>query len=132
MTIARSVAVKLRMLLSVGAVALIAAGIWIYELYMAQLNNALALQRCVLEIEREQRGTGRLPLSVNCMDHYGAPIAYMVRARTYVLVSAGADGQLDANYNAVEPADIPAATTCLASGAATVFVGGDPVRYCLK
>ena len=123
---------KLRMFLSVGAVALIAAGVWTYKLYMAQLNNAIALQRCALEIEQEQRDTGRLPRSVNCIDHYGAPTAYVVRDGTYVLVSAGADGQPDANYSAVEPADIPSASTCLARGADTVFVGRHPVRYCLK
>jgi hypothetical protein len=39
-------------MLSIGAVALIAAGVWTYKLYMAQLNNAIALQRCVLEIEQ--------------------------------------------------------------------------------
>jgi len=130
--IAGSVTVKLPILLSVGTVALIAAGVWMYELSMAQLNNAIALQRCVLEIEREQRDTGRLPPSVNCMDHYGAPLTYVVGTGTYVLVSAGADGQLDANYNGVEPADIPRARTCLARGADTVFVGRHPVRYCLK
>jgi hypothetical protein len=123
--------VKLRML-SIGAVALIAAGVWTYKLYVAQLNNAIALQRCVLEIEQEQRETGRLPRSVNCVDHYEAPVAYVVHDGTYVLVSAGADGQPDANYSALDPADIPSANTCLARGADTVFVGRQPVRYCLK
>lgn len=123
---------KLRMLLSIGAMAVIAASVWTYTLYMAQLNNAIALQRCVLEIEQEQRDSGRLPRSVNCVDHYDAPIAYVVRGGTYVLVSAGSDGQPDANYSAVEPADIPSASTCLARGADTVFVGRHPVRYCLK
>jgi hypothetical protein len=86
----------------------------------------------VVEVERQQRDTGRLPRSVNCIDHYGAPIAYDVRDGTYVLVSAGTDGQPDANYGAVDPADIPFASTCLARGADTVFVGSHPVRYCLK
>ena len=123
---------KLRMFLSVAAVALIAAGVGTYKLYMAQLNNAIALQRCALEIEREQRDTGRLPRSANCVDHYGAPIAYVVRDGTYVLVSAAADGQLDADYSAVDPAGIPSASTCLARGADTIFVGRHPVRSCLK
>ena len=123
---------KLRMLLSVGAVALIAAGVSTYRVYMAQLNNAIALQRCVLEIEQEQRDTGRLPRSVNCIDHYGAAIAYLVHDGTYVLVSAGADGHPDTNYSAVDPAHIPSASTCLARGADTVFVGRHPVRCCLK
>jgi hypothetical protein len=99
---------------------------------MAQLNNALVLQRCAFEIEQELRDTGRLPRSVNCIDHYGAPITYVVRDRTYVLVSAGADGQPDANYSTVAPADLPSASTCLARGADTVFVGRHAVRYCLK
>lgn len=123
---------KLRMLLSIGAVALIAAGVWSYKLHMAQLNDAIALERCVLEIEREQRDTGRLPRSVNCFDHYGAPIAYVVRDGTYVLISAGSDGLPDASYSAVDPTDIPSASTCLSRGADTVFVGGHPVRHCLK
>jgi hypothetical protein len=120
------------MLLAVGSVALIAAGVWAYEVYMAQLNNAITLQRCVLKIEQEQRVTGRLPRSMNCIDYWGAPIAYVVLGGTYVLVSAGADGQADANYGAVDPADIPSASTCFARGADTVFVGQHPVRYCLK
>jgi hypothetical protein len=120
------------MFLSVGAMAVIAAGVWTYKIYMAQLNNVIALQRCALEIEREQRNTGRLPRSVNCIDHYGGPIAYVVRDGTYVLVSAGADGQPDANYSAVDPAHIPSASTCFARGADTVFVGRHPVRCCLK
>jgi hypothetical protein len=119
-------------MLSIGAVALIAAGVWTYKLYMAQLNNAIALQRCVREIEQEQRDTGRLPRSVNCVDHYEAPVGYVVCDGTYVLVSAGADGQPDANYSALDPADIPSASTCLARGADTVFVGRRPVRHCLK
>jgi hypothetical protein len=123
---------KLRKVLSIGSVALIAAGFWAYQLYMAQLNNTIALQRCVLEIKQEQRVTGLLPRSVDCIDHWGAPISYVVRDGTYVLVSAGADGQPDANYRTVEPADIPSASTCLARGADTVFVGRHPVRYCLK
>ena len=123
---------KLRTLLSVGSVAFIAASFWVYRLYMAQLNNAIALQRCVVEIEQEQRVTGHLPRSVDCIDYWGAPIAYVVRDGTYVLVSAGADRQPDANYGTVEPADIPSASTCLARGADTVFVGRHPVRYCLK
>lgn len=122
---------KLRML-SIGAVALIAAGVWTYKLYMAQLNNAIALQRCVLEIEHEQRDTGRLPRSVNCVDHYEAPVAYVVRDGTYLLVSAGPDGQPDANWSALDPADLPSASTCLARGADTVFVGRQPARACLK
>jgi hypothetical protein len=123
---------KLRKVLSVGSVALIGAGFWAYQLYMAQLTNAIALQRCVLEIEREQRVTGRLPRSVDCIDYWGAPIAYVVREGSYMLVSAGADGQLDANYGSLEPADILSASTCLARGADTVFVGRQPVRHCLK
>jgi hypothetical protein len=124
--------VKLRMLLSVAAVAFIVAAVWIYELYVAQLNNAIALQRCVLVVESERRVTGRLPPSASCIDFWGAPIAYVVRDETYVLISAGADGQPDANYGALEPADIPTASTCLTKSADTVFVGGHPVRYCLK
>jgi hypothetical protein len=58
---------KLRTLLSVGSVALIAAKFWVYRLYMAQLNNSIALQRCVVEVEQEQRVTGNLPRSVDCM-----------------------------------------------------------------
>lgn len=123
---------KRSVLLSVGTVALIATAVWTYNVYMAQLNNAIALQHCVREIEREQRDTGRLPRSVNCIDHYGAPIAYVVRDGTYLLVSAGAEGQPDADYSAVHPSDIPSASTCLARGADTVFVGRHPVRYCLK
>ena len=128
---ARRSSVKLRILLSVGSVALVVA-FGAYQIYMAQLNNAIALQRCVLEIERERRFTGRLPRSVDCVDHWGAPIAYVVRDGTYVLVSAGADGRLEANYAALEPTDIPSASTCLTRSADTVFVGGHAVRYCLK
>ena len=123
---------KLRMLLLCGSAALVAAGVWTYRLSMAQLNNAITLQRCVLEIEQEQRLTGSLPHSVNCIDYWGAPIAYVVRNGTYLLVSAGADGQPDMNYGAVDAANIPSARTCLTRGADTVFVGRQPVRACLK
>lgn len=67
---------KLRILLSVGSVTLVVAFFWAYQIYMAQLNNAIALQRCVLEIERERRFTGRLPRSVDC-----APLASTRPAR---------------------------------------------------
>jgi hypothetical protein len=123
---------KLRMLLLGGPAVLIAAGVWTYEVPMAQLNNAITLQRCVLEIEHEQRLTGRLPHSVTCIDYWGAPIAYVVRDGTYLLVSAGADGQPDVNYGASAPANISSASTCLTRGADTVFVGRHPVRFCLK
>ncbi len=123
---------KLRMLLLGGSAALIAAGVWTYEVSMAQLNNAITLQRCVLEIEQEQRLTGRLPRAVNCIDYWGAPIAYVVRDGTYLLVSAGADGQPDVNYGAIDPANISSASTCLTRGGDTVFVGRHPVRFCLK
>jgi len=122
----------LRMLLLCGSVALVAASVWTYKLAMEQLNNAITLQRCVLEIEQEQRLTGSLPHSVNCIDYWGAPTAYVVRNGTYLLVSTGTDGQPDMNYEAVDSADIPSTSTCLTRGADTVFVGRHPVRSCLK
>lgn len=76
-----------------GSAALIVPGVWTYEVSMAQLNNATTLQRCVREIEQEQRVTGGFPHSVKCIDYWGAPVAYVVRDGTYLLVSAGADGQ---------------------------------------
>jgi hypothetical protein len=123
---------KLRLLLSVISVAFIGAGVWTYKLYIGQLNNTIALQRCVLEIEQEKRLTGRLPPSVRCRDYWGEQVAYLVRDGAYVLVGAGSDRQLDADYGALNPADILEADTCLTSGADTVFVGRAPVRCCLK
>jgi hypothetical protein len=112
--------------------ALVAAGIWSYDLYMGQLNNMSALQRCVLEIEQERREKESLPVSVHCGDFWGAPVTYVVRNETYVLVSAGSDGQMEADYSSFEPADIPWKDTCLTRGADTVFVGGKAVRRCSK
>jgi hypothetical protein len=123
---------KLRLLLSVMSAAFIAAGIWTYELYFGQLNNTIALQRCVREIEEESRATGNLPPSVHCSDYWGEQVAYFVRDGTYVLVSAGSDRQADANYRGLKPADISSTSTCLTGGGDTVFVGQRPMHYCLK
>lgn len=123
---------KLRLLLLVTLAPFIAAGVWIYELYMGQLNNMIALQRCVLEIEQQKRETGHLPPSVLCNDYWGQQVAYSVRDGTYVLVSAGSDREMDANYGALKPSDIPEADTCLTRGADTVFVGRSAVRSCTK
>jgi hypothetical protein len=123
---------KLRLLLSLILAVFIAAGVWSYNLYMAQLNNTIALHRCVLEIEQEKRVTGKLPPSVDCSDYWGEQVAYFVRDGTYVLVSAGSDRQMDANYSALKPADIPKADTCLTNGADTVFVGSSAARRCSK
>lgn len=112
--------------------ALIAAGVWIYDLYMGQLNNTIALQQCVRGIEQEKRVTGNHPPSVRCSDYWGGDVAYFVRNGTYILASAGSDRQTEMNYGAFRPADIPSAETCLTRGADTVFVGRVPVRCCLK
>jgi hypothetical protein len=123
---------KLRLVLLVTSVAFIAAGVWVYELYMGQLNNTIALQRCVLKIEQKKRETGDLPPSIHCSDYWGEEVAYFVRDETYVLVSAGSDRQMEANYAAFKPASIPKAETCLSRGADTVFVGRSAVRRCEK
>lgn len=124
---------KLRWLLLVTLAAFMAAVVWGYQLYSGQLNNSLALQLCVMKIEKKQRATGSLPSSVDCTDHWGHPVEYVVRDGTYVLVSAGSDGVAeDANYGSMKPSEIASADICLTSGADTVFVGQQPVRRCLK
>ena len=123
---------KLRRVLLVTSAAFMVAGVWAYQLIYGQLNNSLALQLCAMQIEAEKRVTGSLPSSVHCFDHWGGPVAYFVRDGTYVLVSAGSDGQAEANYGSFKPSNIAAASTCLSRGADTVFVGRDAVRRCLK
>ena len=123
---------KLRWVLLVTLAAFVAAGVWVYQLYFRQLNDSLALQRCVLQIEQEKRATGSLPSSMHCSDYWGGPVTYLVRDGTYLLVSAGSDGQVEANYGSVRLSDIAAASTCSSRGADTVFVGERPVRSCFK
>jgi hypothetical protein len=110
----------------------VAATAWVYEAYMAQLNNTIALQRCVREIEKEKTSIGKLPQSVHCVDYWGQQLEYFVRDETYVLVSAGRDGRMDAQYGGLSPAHISSASNCFTRGGDTVFVGRRPVRYCLK
>ena len=124
---------KLRRLLLVTLAAFLAVFVWGYQLIYGQLNNSLALQLCVMRIEKEKRVTGNLPSSVDCLDHWGGPVAYVVRDGTYVLVSAGSDGVADdANYASMKPSDIASADICLTRGADAVFVGEHAVRRCLK
>jgi hypothetical protein len=99
---------------------------------MEQLNNAIVLQRCAGDIERETLATGDFPRLARCSDYWGEQVGYFVRDGTFVLVSAGADRQMDARYHLLKPVDIPSASTCLSRGADTVFVGRRAVRYCLK
>src|SRR3954462_1109171 len=86
--------------------ALIAAGVWTYQLYFGQLNDMIAVQRCALAVEEERRVTLHLPPAVQCRDYWGEPVAYFVRDGTYVLVSAGSDRQMDADYGSLAPSDI--------------------------
>jgi hypothetical protein len=123
---------RVRWLLVLMSAGLIAAGAWGYDIYMGQLNNMIALQSCVQQIEQERREKGSLPVSSDCADFWGRPVTYSVRSGTYVLVSAGSDGQMEANYGSFEPGDIPWKDTCLARGADTVFVGRNGVRCCSK
>jgi hypothetical protein len=117
---------------AVAAAVVVPLSWWAYATYMDQLNNALAVQRCGLEVEGLRKQGGGLPESVQCVDRWGARVAYYPRDDGYLLVSGGADHQEDLGYAELSLERLPLRSPCFRPNLDTVFLGKKPVQACLK
>ncbi len=75
-----------------------------------------------------------LPETVKSLDYWHRPFLYLHDDDCFVLVSYGSDGKPDANqtYDLSLCRETTKRSTCGWPTKDTVFVNGEPLRYCLK
>jgi hypothetical protein len=128
--------VRALVMLLLGAIGL--AG-WLAVSMFEQLNNSIAVQSCARRIQRGLARTGVLPANVECLDYLGAKLWYGASGRRFVLVSFGRDGVQDMDSHARSsrlmdegPVSALKRRNCFSPNVDTVFVGAEPIQFCLK
>ena len=85
-------------------------------------------------LARKPYGGGPLPETVRTLDYWGHPFLYLHDGECFVLVSYGSDGKPDSNerYDLSLCRETAKRSTCAWPTIDTVFVNGEPLRFCLK
>lgn len=101
---------------------------------MGERQGISPMNAALGHVEKKPYGSGQLPAALKTLDYWGRPFLYLHDSECFVLVSYGSDGKPDPNetYDLSLCRETTQRSTCAWPTIDTVFVNGEPLRYCLK